>query len=138
MEESVFRKKSVDSISSPEALNDYLKVTSPAVWLILIAVILLLVGFLAWSSIASIDSIATGTGYVEGNTMRIYFDDDQIAKKVQSGMKVIAGEHESRVESVGTDETGRIFASADTTLAEGSYSVKVIFRKTQVLSLLFN
>ena len=61
MDNSIFRKKSLERISSPESLNDYLHVTSPAVWLILTAVILLLAGMLIWSSVASIDSFATGT-----------------------------------------------------------------------------
>ena len=44
MEESLFRKNSVEHISSPEQLNDYLRVTSPAIWVVLIAVIILLAG----------------------------------------------------------------------------------------------
>ena len=48
MDESIFRKKSIDRISSPEALNDYLRVTTPTFWLILAAIILLLVGFLGY------------------------------------------------------------------------------------------
>ena len=45
MENPIFRKKSLDRISSPEALDDYLRVTTPAIWLILTAVIMLLAGF---------------------------------------------------------------------------------------------
>ena len=138
MDESIFRKKSIDRISSPEALNDYLRVTTPMVWLILAAVILLLVGFLVWSMIANIDSFATGTAQAEGGTMTIRFDDEQIAQNVQSGMTVVIGETESRISGVGTDENGSLFAVAPTSLADGSYPVKVIFRRTQVLSLLFN
>ena len=138
MDESIFRKKSIDRISSPEALNDYLRVTTPTVWLILAAVILLLVGFLVWSMIANIDSFATGTAQAEGGTMTIRFDDEQIAQNVQSGMTVVIGETESRISGVGTDENGSLFAVAPTSLADGSYPVKVIFRRTQVLSLLFN
>ena len=138
MDESLFRKKSMDTIRSPEALNDYLRVTSPTVWLILAGIVLLLVGLLIWSSIASIDSFAVGTAQVEDGTMQIRFDDEQIARSVKSGMKVVAGEEESRIVGVGTDAAGRLFASAETTLADGSYPVKVVFRRTQVLSLLFN
>ncbi|MBQ9420511.1 MAG: hypothetical protein IJU30_01970 [Lachnospiraceae bacterium] len=61
MENSIFRKKSLEQISSPEELNDYLHVTGPSVWLVLTAVILLLAGMLIWSSVASFDSFATGT-----------------------------------------------------------------------------
>lgn len=45
----LFREKSLESIESPESLNDYLQVTSPGVWLILAAVIAILVGAVLWS-----------------------------------------------------------------------------------------
>ena len=137
MDESIFRKKSVERITSPESLGDYLKVTSPTVWLILAAVILLLVGMLVWSSVASIDSFAAGTARVENGSMQIRFEDEQIARSVESGMSVAVGESRSRITSVGTDENG-LFAYAATDLADGIYSVKVIFKQTQVIRLLFN
>ena len=37
----LFREKSLEAVESPESLNDYLRVTSPGVWLILAAVICL-------------------------------------------------------------------------------------------------
>ena len=40
----IFRKKSIERISSPEQLHDYIRVTTPGVWLVLIAIIILLVG----------------------------------------------------------------------------------------------
>ncbi|MBR4393454.1 MAG: hypothetical protein IKT07_05450 [Oscillospiraceae bacterium] len=75
MENQIFREKSLEQISSPEQMNDYLQVTNPAVWLVLVAVILLLAGMLIWSSIASIDSFASGTAQVENGSMVITFDD---------------------------------------------------------------
>ena len=138
MDESIYRKKSMDRITSPEELGDYLHVTNPSVWVILAAIILLLVGMLVWSSFASIDSFAVGTAQVEDGTMRIYFDDATIAAKVQSGMKVAVGETESTISSVGTTADGIRFASANTDLADGSYSARVLLRRTQVISLLFN
>ena len=138
MEEKLFREKSMARISSPEALNDYLRVTNPAVWLILLAVIVLLAGMLIWSSVTSISSLVPGSAQVENGSMRITFDDEQLAQKVESGMTVVAGESESRISSIGTDADGRIFASASTLLPDGNYEVEVVFRRTKVLSLLFN
>ena len=46
---SIFREKSIDKVSSPESLNDYIKVTTPSVWIVLIALVVLLLGILAWS-----------------------------------------------------------------------------------------
>ena len=138
MDNSIFRKKSLERISSPESLNDCLHVTSPAVWLILTAVILLLAGMLIWSSVASIDSFATGAARVENGSMYIEFDNEQIADNVQPGMTVIAGETESRITSIGINDMGELFALVPTGLPDGFYTVRVLFRQTQVLHLLFN
>ena len=138
MDNTIFRKKSLDKISSPESLGDYLHVTNPSVWMILAAVILLLVGMLIWASTSNIDSYAYGTAQVENGNMRISFDDQQIAGNVESGLTVIVGETQSTVTGVGTDEAGKTFASASTTLADGSYPAKVLLRQTQVIRLLFN
>lgn len=44
MNQQLFRKSSIERVSSPEQLNDYIKVTNSGVWLVLAAVIMLLVG----------------------------------------------------------------------------------------------
>ena len=45
---TIFRNKSIEKVSSPEQLNDYIQVTTPSVWIMLVAVIILLVGMLIW------------------------------------------------------------------------------------------
>lgn len=45
----VFREKSLERMASPEQLDDYIRVTTPSIWLVLLAVVILLVGILAWS-----------------------------------------------------------------------------------------
>ena len=39
---ALFREKSVTKVSSPEQLNDYIRVSTPAAWLVLVAIVLLL------------------------------------------------------------------------------------------------
>ena len=34
MSDQIFRKKSLDRISSPEQLNDYIRVANPGIWMI--------------------------------------------------------------------------------------------------------
>ncbi len=136
-QQSLFRKSSMESISSPEQLTDYLRVTSPAVWIVMAAIILLLVGMLIWGSTAHIDSYAAGTAQVQDGRMIVVFDDSELAANVKAGMSVTVGETSSLIDSVGSTESGALFASAGTTLADGSYPARVIFRQTQVLSLLF-
>ena len=137
MESQIVRKKSLEQISSPEQLSDYLRVTSPAVWLVLTAVILLLVGILIWSSVASIDSFASGNAQVQDGTMRIQFDDSRIAENVKVGMTITVGESTAQISSVGHAEDGSVFALASTSLADGNYPAKVVYRQTQVIKLLF-
>ena len=45
---SIFSKKSLDRINGPEELNDYVRVTTPSVWIVLTAIALLVIGVLGW------------------------------------------------------------------------------------------
>jgi hypothetical protein len=54
--QSLFRQKNIERIESPEAMNDYLQVTSPGVWLVLAAVIVFLIGACIWGIFGHIDS----------------------------------------------------------------------------------
>ena len=56
---SIFRQKSIERIESPEKLNDYLRVTSPTVWIVLASIIVLLVGVCIWGVLGHIDSTVT-------------------------------------------------------------------------------
>ena len=94
-EKSLFRKNSMESLTSPEQLTDYLHVTTPTVWVVMAAIILLLVGMLIWGSIASIDSYAAGTAQVRDGSMLVLFDDAELARNVEAGMTVTVGETSS-------------------------------------------
>lgn len=137
-EKQIYREQSLNRISSPEKLNDYLKVTKPAVWAVLAAVILLLVGLLIWSTFAYIGSYVEGVAVVKDGTMTVHFDDGTFAGNVQEGMEVTVGETSSTIIGVGLDGNGEVFAQAETVLDDGTYAASVNYKKTQVLSLLFN
>ncbi len=63
-ERSIYRKKSLERVTSPEQLNDYIKVTTPSVWVILAATALLIVGALFWAVFGKIQ-VNTDTGIKE-------------------------------------------------------------------------
>ncbi len=63
-EKKIFREKSLERVKSPEQLNDYIKVTTPSVWLILFAVIILIVGALFWAVFGTIQ-VNTAEGVKE-------------------------------------------------------------------------
>ncbi|HAM16439.1 MAG TPA: hypothetical protein DCP91_11425 [Eggerthellaceae bacterium] len=133
MQESEARR-----ISSPEQLNDYLKVTSPKIWLLLVAVILLIAGLILWSSFTTIESYATGTAKASGGEVTVTFDDAGKANNVQAGMMLEVGDVQTEVLAVGTDETGKTIATARANIPDGSYEVRVGYKTTQVLSMLLN
>jgi len=53
---TIFREKSLEAIASPEKVDDYLRVTSPGVWLTLATVIVILAGATVWGFLGHIDS----------------------------------------------------------------------------------
>ena len=61
MAREIFRRKSLDRIQSPESLNDYIRVASPSVWLLMVGIIALLVGALVWGLTGHIDSTVPAT-----------------------------------------------------------------------------
>ena len=56
MSNTLFRQKSIDRISSPEELHDYMRVTSPRLWMILAAIVVLLTGFIVYASTANMEN----------------------------------------------------------------------------------
>ena len=55
MNNSVFRKSSIDRVQSPEQLNDYIRVSNPSAWIIIIAAIILLGSILVWSIFGTLE-----------------------------------------------------------------------------------
>ena len=125
-------------IASPEQLNDYLKVTTPKIWLLLLAVALIIVGLLLWSGFTTIESYATGTAIADGGELTVTFDDAAKADKVQAGMEMEVGDVKAEVLTVGTDADGQLVASAHANIPDGSYEVRVGYNATQVISMLLN
>jgi hypothetical protein len=138
MEQKLFRQKSLERITSPEQLDDYLHVTSPAVWAVLLGVILLLSGFFFWCSVTAVESYVTGTAEARNGIITITFDDENSAQRIEEGMNVRIGKYSAPVLSEGEDENGRYQAIANLDIPDGQYEVKVDYRKTQIARIFFN
>jgi len=48
-QKNIFRKENLERMSSPEKLNDYIKVSNPSVWIILGAIAAMLIAALIWA-----------------------------------------------------------------------------------------
>lgn len=64
MEPGIFRKSSLERISSPERLNEYIKITNPGVWGMLLACLALLVGVGLWGVYGNIADSVNAKGII--------------------------------------------------------------------------
>lgn len=92
MKDSIFRKSSLERISSPEQLNEYVKVTNPGVWAVLLGLFALLSAVGVWACLGSIPETVqlTGVAFAErGDAETVYcFVPMNISKKLDKGMEV--------------------------------------------------
>ncbi|MGN0554094.1 MAG: hypothetical protein ACI4I1_11980 [Oscillospiraceae bacterium] len=99
MENSIFRKKSMERISSPEQLNDYIKVANPGVWILLGAIVILLAGICVWGVYGRLDTVVRGAAVSENGTLVCYVTEENAAK-IRTGMKLSANGTEFTVSEV--------------------------------------
>ena len=77
---SIFREKSIQRVTSPEQLNDYVRIVTPGVWFTVIAIVVFLAGLFVWATFGHIDSTVTTAGIVENGTITVYIGEDKIDK----------------------------------------------------------
>ena len=136
--QSLFREKNLKRLESPEKLNDYLRVTNPAIWAVLGAIILLIAAVFVWSSFTSVESYVTGTAHAKNGVLTIEFDSEDAEKYVETGMMVTVGDTQAEIQTIGKAADSRIVAGAEANVPDGDYEVKVTYKRERILSLLFN
>ena len=72
MSQPIFRQKSMEKISSPEQMNDYIRVSNPSVWMILAAVIVLLAGVCVWGMFGCLDTSFQTGGVCRDGCLTVY------------------------------------------------------------------
>lgn len=87
MNGQLFRKKSLDKVSSPEQLNDYIRVSNPSVWMVLTAVIVFLVGVCVWGIFGHLDTVVKTAGECSGGVVTCYVKESDISA-LQTGMEI--------------------------------------------------
>lgn len=90
MNRQLFRKKSIDKVSSPEQLNDYIRVSNPSVFMVLAVVIVFLVGVCVWGIFGHLDTVIRTVGECNNGVVTCYIKESDIPV-VQVGMEIIVG-----------------------------------------------
>ena len=78
MADPIFRKKSLERVQSPESLNDYMQVTNPSVWVLLIGIIVLLAGACVWGFFGEIENTADAVCVVKDGQFCCYSDEFEL------------------------------------------------------------
>lgn len=99
MNNSVFRQKSINKINSPESLNDYVKVTNPSVWIILVGILVLLIGAIVFGTVGEIDTRVHAVVEVINGTATVYVEESD-GQSIQPGMIVNIGGTVCKIVSV--------------------------------------
>lgn len=131
--QTLFRKKAMARISSPEDLTGYLRVTSPGMWIILGAVVTLLLGVFAWAAVGTLETTVDATVIVQDHTAEIVAVGTDA---VQAGMPVRIASQEFVIASVDFDEYGRATARAEVSLPDGTYDARVVVEQTHPIEFL--
>lgn len=157
MNEQLFRKKSIDRVSSPEQLDAYLRVANPGVWMVLAAIVVLLVGVCVWGILGHLDTTVNAVAVCENGTVTLYVKDED-GKSVQAGMEVQIGETTCAVVSISlmpknasaelSDYARHLGSFAaedwvyavqtDALLPDGVYSAKIIVQSVSPMSFVVN
>ena len=77
---NLFRKKSLERISSPEQLNDYIRVSTPSVWMLLTAIVVLLAGVCVWGIFGRMDTNLSVAVVADEGAVTAYVKETDAAK----------------------------------------------------------
>ena len=114
-DKNIFREKSLERISSPDQLNEYIKVSSPGVWVAMLAVVIFLVGVLYWAVNGKVDVFLPAVVSAESGKTILYVPCDKaddnsrvfdgaIDFQTDSGRYVLRGEADMPEPTEITDE----------------------------------
>ena len=124
---TLFRKKALEKVSTPDQLSQYLHVTNPGVWVILVAVLLLIAGMFAWASIGSLETTAEVKIVVEDeDALVIPVNANGSALEVGMTLRVDAQDKEYELYWVDYDDYDRKVAYAYVDLPDGTYDAEVV------------
>ena len=144
-------------MSSPEQLNDYIRVTNPGVWMALAAIVILLIGVCVWGIFGKLETKLTVAAESHGGQTVLYVKESDISS-VKKNMSVFIDDGSYAVTLVSaspvavTEEiseyarhTGSLalgewvyIVQTDGTLADGAYLAQIVTDSVSPLYFVFN
>ena len=131
---SIFRKETLERISSPEQLTDYLRVTSPGIWVVLAAIVVLLVGFFIWMSVGVLETTVKVGVSTQNRTAVVAVTSAE--NKMEKDMTLRVGGKETVILSTQADEYGRTVGTAEVDLPDGMYDGTLVTESVHPIQFL--
>ena len=131
----LFRQESLKRLSSPDDLNDILRVVNPSSWAILLAVLLILAGMFVWTLVGGVEKKINASVEVSGGIARFAVKDTVLKSK----MPVKVGDMESLMLNVGKDKDGNYIGTANVPgMTDGIYEAEITVERISPMKFLFN
>lgn len=124
MQSKLFNKSSVEKISSPEKMNDYIQVANPSTWMILAAALILLAAVLIWGIFGSVSTTFSVRGLAKDGKIICYVNPNH-GLSLEKGMQVaVSGDMKGTVTGsiTGVSETPLSYTEASGSI-DGDYQV---------------
>lgn len=155
MKQELFRKKTIDQLSNPEQLTDYIRVSSPAMWMVLGGIVLLLVGVCVWGVFGQLDTTVQAAAVSSGGQLTLLLKEGD-ADKLEPGMTVTLNQNTHTIVAISTQlvqpETGSLtahfggfgdgdwacLAELDGTEPEGVYSASILIERITPMKFALN
>ena len=153
---SIFRRSNVERINSPEALNDYMRIASPGIWLILATVAIFLAGIIIWGIYGHLDTTVSVPLVVDNGTSTLYIE-EYLLDSVKEGRSLTVGEAKGTVGDIDTNpiQASSVFgtyrqhqfdlweeswlfpAKVNISLEDGVYTASVLVESASPFTIIF-
>jgi hypothetical protein len=97
MADTIFRKESLDHVSSPDQLYDYIKVSNPGVWIALAALLTLLLAAFFWAATANIPTTVSAKAVVDEEGRYVCYLPYNVVQGIEPGMSARIGDNQAKV-----------------------------------------
>ena len=157
MDNQLFREKSVKQFSTPEQLTDYLRVTGPGVWFVLVGIIVILLGGLFWSIFGNIVSSVQVPAQIQEGKLYCYILQEDFKRNdpeidvIIGDVKMTASIDDAQTIILDSAEYSKLYASGylspgksvvmltcPTDLKDGIYDATVVTEAIHPISLIFS
>lgn len=165
MNKKLFREKAIKRVSSPEELNEYIRVTNFGTWIMLAAIVVLLVGVCVWGVLGKLETTVNAVVISDGSNALCYLAESDDISSVKAGQEVKIGDNSYYIESVlaeavqvkdctalaaserakylgGVSDTDWVYEitlkSSAGSVAAGTYNAKIVVESVSPTSFIFN